>query len=175
MSTKPVTAVTIRAARADDAGYIHRALLGIAVAVNERDRMTSTPADIIRFGFGERPAFATLIAEVGGEPAGLCIHFPSFSTWQGRPGGYVQDLFVEEKFRKHGIGARLIERAAADIRTAGGCYMRLAVDTRNFAAQAFYERLGIVHSDTEQIHAAYGEAFDRLSVAGAAATKAEQT
>lgn len=155
--------VAVRAARAEDVPYIYQALVGIAEAVGERHKLTSTADDIRRHGFGDRPAFSALVAEVDGAPAGLCLHFPSFSTWKGRPGGYVQDLFVDERFRKLGIGAMLLRRAAADIRAGGGCYVRLSVDTRNIAAQKFYERLGLTHAAGEQVHAAYGEAFDRLA------------
>lgn len=158
-----VPTVTVREARAEDVQYIYQALVGIAEAVGERHKMTSTADDMLIHGFGAQPAFSVLIAEVDGAPAGLCLHFPSFSTWKGKPGGYVQDLFVNERFRKLGIGAMLLRRAAADIRARGGCYMRLSVDTRNVAAQKFYERLGLTHSAGEQIHAAYGEAFDRLA------------
>jgi GNAT superfamily N-acetyltransferase len=155
--------IVIREGCIEDAEAIHAALLGIAETVGELHKMTSTADDIRRHGFGLDPAFRTLIAEVNGAFAGICLYFPSFSTWKGHPGVYVQDLYVADVFRGMGIGARLMRRLAWVTREAGGRYIRLAVDTRNFPAQRFYDGLGLTHSDTEQIHAAYGAAFDALA------------
>jgi ribosomal protein S18 acetylase RimI-like enzyme len=156
----------IRPATIDDAETIHAAILGIAEAVGEPHKVKSTPDDIRRFGFGPNPAFEALIAEVEGVFAGLCLFFPSFSTWQGRPGVYVQDLFVAKEFRGLGVGEKLLKRLAAVTRARGGRYIRLSVDTGNLRAQAFYERLGLRLSGAEHIHAAYREDFDALADAG---------
>ena len=158
--------LTIRFATADDAQTIHRAMIGIATIMGERERVVSTPDDLRRYGFRENPVFEALLAEVDGSPAGVCVFFPSFSTYQGRPGVYVQDLYVADQFRGLGVGAKLLQRLAAVTRERGGCYIRLSVDTQNLKAQAFYTRLGLGHSDTEQIHAAYGEDFSALADAG---------
>ena len=138
-------------------------LVGIAKAVKELHKLKSKPEDIRRFGFGEAPAFETLIAEIDGRFAGCCLYFASFSTWFGRPGVYVQDFYVADEFRGQGVGEKLLQRLASVTRKRGGCYIRLAVDTQNYRAQAFYTRAGIKHSDTEQIHAAYDEDFDALA------------
>ena len=164
----------IRFATANDAETIHRGLLGIAEIMGEPHKVMSTPDDIRRFGFGEKPAFQALIAEAGGTFAGLCVFFPSFSTYRGRPGVYVQDLFVAEDFRRSGVGAQLLQHLAALTRQRGGCYIRLAVAAGNLRAQAFYTRLGLDHSDAEQIHAAYDEAFSALADAGEARIITEQ-
>jgi len=159
--------IAIRFATIDDADAIFAALEGIAETVKERHKLKSSPDDIRRYGFGERPAFETLIAEIDGRFAGCCLYFPSFSTWLGRPGVYVQDFYVVDAFRGRGVGEGLLRRLAAVTRRRGGCYIRLAVDTQNHRAQAFYARNGIAHSETEQIHAAYDDAFDRLANADA--------
>ena len=116
---------------------------------------------------GPDPALYGLVAEITGEYAGMCLYFRSFSTWHGRPGVYVQDLWVEERFRGGKVGEALLQRVASLTRANGGIYMRLAVDIRNFGAQRFYSRLGIVHSDTEQVHAIYGDAFMALAAGDA--------
>jgi GNAT superfamily N-acetyltransferase len=158
--------IRIRPATIDDADAIHAAILGIAQAVDELHKVKSTPDDIRRFGFGPNPAFEALIAEVDGAFSGLCLFFPSFSTWHGRPGVYVQDLFVAEEFRGHGVAEKLLKRLAAVTRKRGGRYIRLSVDTGNRRARAFYERMGLRLSDAEQIYAAYREDFDALADAG---------
>ncbi len=154
--------LTVRFATADDVETIHRAMIGIATIMGEREKVVSTPDDIRRFGFGQKPAFEALIAEVGGQCAGVCVFFASFSTYRGEPGVYVQDLFVEPAMRGSGVGARLLQRLAAVARERGGGYIRLSVDIRNAGAQAFYTRLGIKKSESEQIHAAYDGDFDAL-------------
>lgn len=157
--------VRIRPGTVADAGLIHSALLGIARHVDGLAKIRSTPADLAEYGFGSDPHFEAIIAEVEGRFAGLALFFRTFSTWLGRPGVYVQDLYVDDAFRGLGIGAKLLRRVAAITRDRGGIYLRLSVDTDNVSAQRFYERLDVVFSDKEQIHAAYGEAFLNLAAA----------
>ena len=155
--------ISIRSASVEDAEDIFSALVGIAETVKELHKLKSSVDDIRRFGFGETPAFEVLIAEIDGRFAGCCLYFPSFSTWIGRPGVYVQDFYIADEFRGKGIAERLLQRLASVTRKRGGCYIRLAVDTQNHRAQAFYAHAGIRHSDTEQIHMARAEDFDALA------------
>lgn len=158
-----VKGLTIRAAAESDVDLIFGALAGIAETVGERHKLKSSPEDLRRYGFGDSPAFGCLIAEIERRFAGCCLYFPSFSTWMGKPGAYVQDFYVAEEFRGQGVGEGLLRRLASVTRARGGGYIRLAVDKQNLRAQAFYRRCGIRHSDTEQIHMARDEDFDRLA------------
>jgi ribosomal protein S18 acetylase RimI-like enzyme len=151
--------LVIRPATQSDIANIHAGLVGIADTVGEAHKMTSTLDDLHRFGFSENPAFSTLIAETKQEFAGMCLYFPIFSSWMGRPGVYVQDLFVEKRFRGLKIGERLLHRVAALSKAQGGVYLRLSVDTDNHVAKSFYQRLGIEHARGEQVHKVAGEAF----------------
>lgn len=159
-------AIPIRLATRDDAEAIHATLLKLATHVGDSAKVKSTPDDIRRYGFGAEPAFHCLIAEADREVAGICLFFNSFSTWFGRPGIYIQDLFVDERFRGQRLGERLMQRAAAICRERGGTYIRLAVDHENPTAMAFYRRLGLVHRFDDFIYAAYGDVFDALAVTG---------
>ncbi|WP_292399795.1 GNAT family N-acetyltransferase [Mesorhizobium sp.] len=151
--------ILIRPGTVEDVETILAAILRLGAHIGAPEDITSTIEDLRTYGFGEKPSFSTLIAEVGGEFAGLCLHFPIFSTWMGRPGVYVQDLFVEDRFRGRKIGERLLRRAAAQCRKDGGAYLRLSVDTDNESAKAFYERLGIAWSSYEQVQKIVGDAF----------------
>ncbi|BCH23973.1 GNAT family N-acetyltransferase [Mesorhizobium sp. L-8-3] len=156
--------IIIRPAVPDDAEAVHAAI--VKMAGGAADRIGSAPEDLRRHGLGPHKAFSGLIAEIGGEFAGMCLYFPSFSTWRGTSGVYVQDLFVEPRFRGRNIGERLIRRLASLTREQGGTYLRLAVDVDNVSAQAFYERLGIVRYPADRIHAAYDDAFQALCERG---------
>ena len=158
--------LVIRAAMPDDAGTLHKAIVGLGEFVGASHRIECTAEDLRRHGFGPDAAFDALIAEIDGEFAGMCIYFRSFSTWLGRPGVYVQDIFVEERFRGAKVGESLLRRVAASTQARGGVYLRLSVDVGNETAQAFYERLGISRSDKEFIHAAYGADFLLLGEPG---------
>lgn len=158
--------ITIRFAVADDAATIHAALRTMAIDMGAETKFVSTVEDVCRHGFGEAPAFEVLIAEVGTTFAGLCLSFPSFSTWMGEPGLYVQDLFVADAFRGRWIGERLLRATAQNGRAHGARYMRLSVDVDNVRAQAVYDRLGIRHSRSEQIHMIKGADFDSFAGEG---------
>lgn len=160
---RPADDLVIRPATVADAETIVQAVRRLGHHVGTPEKVTSTAEDIRRYGFGADPMFECLIAEIGGRPAGVCIYFRSFSTFIGRPGVYVQDLFVDERFRGARVGERLLRRVAAITHARGGVYMRLAVDIGNPDAGRFYRRLGLKHVDDDLIHAAYGEAFFRLA------------
>jgi ribosomal protein S18 acetylase RimI-like enzyme len=157
------TRVDIRLATPADADKIHAALLDLGDHVGEQHKIKSTPDDIRRYGFGPNAHFRTLIAEGNGIFAGICIFFPCFSTWIGRPGVYVQDIVVDRDFRGQGIGERLLREVARMVRAEGAVYMRLAVDVENLSAQAFYDRMGMELVKDDLIRAAFGDAFDALA------------
>lgn len=156
--------IRIRPAAIDDAETIHAALRAMAKGMKAGPKFVSTVEDIRHYGFGAVPAFEVLIAETDGAAfAGLCLTCPSFSTWMGTPGIYVQDLFVADAFRGRRIGERLLHAVARRGREKGARYMRLSVDVENPRAQAFYDRIGIRHSRDELIHMIKGADFDAFA------------
>lgn len=155
--------IRIRPTVIDDAEIIHTALKDMAAGMKAGPKFVSTVEDIRQHGFGVAPAFEVLIAEAGDVFAGLCLTFPSFSTWMGTPGIYVQDLFVVDAFRSQRIGERLLHAVARRGREKGARYLRLSVDVENPRAQAFYDRIGIRHSRDELIHMIKGADFDAFA------------
>ncbi len=151
--------LAIRPGRPDDIPRVHAAIRALARHVGGEDNVTSSPDDLLRHAFADTPHFAIEIAEIGGAFAGMCLHFPIFSTWMGCPGVFVQDLYVEDAFRGRNVGEALLRHVARASRRSGGGYLRLSVDTDNLSAVGFYERLGIRHSDYEQIHKITGDDF----------------
>ena len=102
--------MTIRRAIEADAGTIHALVIELGAAVGMTGKVASRVEDIRDQGFGADPAFEALIAERDGAAVGLCLFFESFSTWDGRRGVYVQDIYVSEAARGLGLGRSRGER-----------------------------------------------------------------
>ena len=153
----------IRRATEADAGTIHALVVELAAAIGMTGKVASRIEDIRDRGFGTDPAFEALIAERDGAPVGLCLFFESFSTWDGRRGVYIQDIYVSEAARGLGLGRRLLAEAAAVSRARGGSYLRLSVEAENDKAQAFYRGAGLAWSTTERIYQVRGDDFAALA------------
>lgn len=135
----------IREAVHDDAALIVRFVRDLAEYEREPQAAILTEQDILRDGFPADAAqrkFWVLIAEWDGKPAGFAFYFFNYSTWLGRPGLYLEDLFVEPAKRGHGIGKALLQRLA-QIALESNCYgMRWQVLDWNQPAIDFYHSLG---------------------------------
>jgi len=105
-------ATTIRPATAADVPQILDFIRALAAYEREPDAVTATEADLLRDGFGPNPFYHCLIAEHDGKPAGFAFYFFNYSTWMGRPGLYLEDLFVQPEFRGLGLGKALLQRVA---------------------------------------------------------------
>ena len=139
---------TIRPAVAADVPLILEFIRGLATYEREPDAVTATEADLLRDGFGESPYYQCLIAESDGRPAGFAFYFFNYSTWTGRPGLYLEDLFVNPEFRGLGIGKALLARVAA-IAVERGCpRLQWEVLDWNTPAIEFYQALGAEFMDT---------------------------
>src|SRR5438132_1118565 len=106
-------AVTIRFATADDVPLLLQLIRALAAFEKSPGAVVATEEELRRHGFGPQPQFEAILAFLGGEPAGVAPFHSRFSTWLGRPGMYLEDLFVTEKARAQGIGRRLMTRLAA--------------------------------------------------------------
>jgi GNAT superfamily N-acetyltransferase len=161
--SEPGAAITVRpGAPADAALIVHfvRELARFEKEPVEHVRMTE--ADVLANGFGERPYFETLIAEMDGEPVGMALFFHNFSTWEGKPGIYVEDVIVEERARGSGVGLALM-RAVARTAVERDCRrIELAALDWN-PAQGFYRRLGFRRQDEWELFRLDGDGLARLA------------
>ena len=113
--------------------------------------------------FGERPRAEVLIAEIDGASAGFALFFHNFSTFLGKPGLYLEDLFVRPTFRGHGLGKRLMVRLA-QIAVERDCgRFEWSVLDWNTPAIDFYRSLGAVGMDEWTVQRVKGEALRALA------------
>ena len=155
--------VVVRPAVSADAGTIVQ--LVRELAEYEKEPLTSvkmTEADVLRDGFGAERRFECLIAEVDGRAAGFALFFHNYSTWEGRAGLYVEDIYVSEWARGVGVGRRLLVEIAAVARSRGCPRVDLWVLHWN-PARAFYDRIGFIDMADWRPYRLTGDALERLA------------
>jgi GNAT superfamily N-acetyltransferase len=127
------------------------------------DEVVATPEGVRESLFGDRPEAEVIIAYADGQPAGFALFFHNYSTFLGRRGLYLEDLFVKPAFRGHGIGKRLL-RELARIAVDRGCgRFEWTVLDWNEPAIGFYKKLGAQAMDAWKIMRVTGEALTRLA------------
>ena len=139
-----------------------------ALAVYERmsDQVVATEAGLREALFGPRPDAEVLIAYADGTPAGFALFFHNFSTFLGRRGLYLEDLFVKPEMRGSGIGKRLLaELARLAVERKCGRFEWAVLDW-NEPALRFYRSLGAVGLKEWIPHRVTGEALLALAAAG---------
>jgi GNAT superfamily N-acetyltransferase len=133
--------ISVRFATADDVPLLLQLIKALAVFERAPDAVVATEDDLRRYGFGAEPRFEAILAFLDGEPAGCALFHSRFSTWLGRPGLYLEDLYVTEEARGKGVGKRLMARLAAIAVERGWRRIDFHVLDWN-PARHFYERLG---------------------------------
>lgn len=134
--------LAIRKATVDDIELILYFIKQLAIYEKEPEAAIATAHDIQRDGFGAVPKFHCELAFWEGKPAGFCFYFYNYSTWLGKPGLYLEDLFVDPAFRGKGIGkALLVHLARVALQENCGRFEWQCLDW-NQPSIDFYERLG---------------------------------
>jgi GNAT superfamily N-acetyltransferase len=157
-----MSAITLRFATADDVGLLLQLIRELAAYEKAPDAVVSREDDLRRHGFGPEPRFEALLAFVDGEPAGFALFYPDFSTWHGRPGLFLEDLYVREWARRLGVGRRLMARLAAIAIERDWSALHFNVLDWN-PARGFYRRLGIENRREWLPHSATGDVLRRLA------------
>jgi GNAT superfamily N-acetyltransferase len=134
--------VLVRAATADDAATVVGFIRGLAAYERMLDEVKITEADVVAALFGPGPRAFCDIAESGGAPVGFAFWFYNFSTFEGRFGVYLEDIFVVPEARGTGAGLALMRRLARRCRDEGLARLEWQVLDWNALAIGFYDRLG---------------------------------
>ena len=151
--------MSIRDAVPADTSDLLRLIRELAGYEREPDAVEATEADLRRHLFDPGPKVFALVAEVDGSVVGMAIYFVSFSTWTGRHGLYLEDLFVEPAHRSQGIGRALMLALARQAVDRGYQRLEWAVLDWNQPAIGFYRALGAIPMDEWTTFRLAGEAL----------------
>ena len=164
MKTPPSDNLRIVAATRDDVPLIRAFILELAEYEKALPgEAPVTEQDLTETLFGPRPAAEVLIAYLGGEAAGFALFFHNYSTWLGKKGLFLEDLFVRPAARKHGVGHALFKELARIAIDRDCGRMDWSVLDWNELAISFYRRIGARSMDEWMTFRLTGPALKRLA------------
>jgi GNAT superfamily N-acetyltransferase len=135
--------IQIRFAEPKDAETVHRLVVELAIYEKLTHEVISTPDDMRRALTGPNPMVEVFLAETSGQPIGFALFFQTFSTFAGRPGIYLEDLFVLPDYRRQGVAVALLQALFQAARDRNCARVEWTVLDWNEPAIKFYtEKLG---------------------------------
>ena len=158
-----MTELTIRPAGEADVPVILELIRGLAEYERAPDEVVCDDARLRESLFGAKPDAEVLLACMGGAPAGFAVFFHNYSTWWGRRGLYLEDLFVRPAMRGKGIGKALLKALATIARDRECARMEWAVLDWNQPAIDFYRSLGAVAKDEWTVYRLNRAEIERLA------------
>lgn len=153
----------IRPAQPGDAALIFGFVRKLAEYEKLLHAVVATEADVVRDLFGENPRVFCDLAFWDGAPAGFALWFHNYSTFRGRHGLYLEDLFVEPAYRGRGIGKALLRHLARRCRADGLARLEWQVLDWNAPSIAFYKSLGAVPIDDWTVFRLTDDALKKLA------------
>jgi GNAT superfamily N-acetyltransferase len=160
---KPPQALRIDPARPGDAALVVALVRELAEYERLLHEVRMTPDDVVRDLFGPRPYAEAVIAREGDQAVGFALWFHNYSTFAGRPGLYLEDLYVRPAFRGRGHGEALLRHLARLAIERGCARFEWAVLDWNAPAIAFYRKLGAVAMDDWTVQRVTGPALRALA------------
>jgi len=157
--------LSIRPARPGEASLVFQFVRELAEYEKLEHEVQATEAMIDAALFGEQPRVFCDIAEWSGEPVGFAVWFLNFSTFSGRPGIYLEDIFVRPAFRGRGVGKALMVHLARKCVENGWARLQWSVLDWNTPSIEFYKSLGGVLLDEWTVVRVSGDALTRLAKA----------
>ncbi len=161
MTVKPD--IRIVPANEADVPLILRLIQGLSVYEKLAHEVTATEEGLRETLFGARPSAEVVIAYAGEEPAGFALFFQNYSTFLGRPGLYLEDLFVVPEYRGRGYGKALLQHLASLAVERGCGRFEWSVLDWNEPAIGFYKKLGAKPMDAWTIFRVAGDALQKLA------------
>lgn len=167
-SSDSTRTLTLRSATVADVPVILQGIRGLADYERLAHECVATEDQLRDTLFGARPAAEVLLAHLDAEPAGFALFFHNYSTFLARPGLYLEDLFVEPRFRGLGVGKALLARLAALAVERQCGRLEWSVLDWNVDAIGFYEKLGARGMTEWTVHRLTGDALHALAKEGQA-------
>jgi len=163
MKSKKNELLSIRPANEADVNLLAEFIRGIAEYEKLADEVVADEAILRESFFGSRPSAEALIAEREGEPVAFAVFFENFSTFKGRSGLYLEDLYVKPEYRQKGIGKAILSHLAG-IAVKRGCprFEWVALDWNRNAID-FYEKLGAKQLTAWRIFRLNGDNLAKLA------------
>jgi len=155
--------LTIVPATEKDIPIILSFIKGLAEHVGLAGEVTATEEGLRETLFGTRPCAETLVAYSGGTAAGFVLFFHNYSTFQGKPGIYIEDLYVKPECRGMGIGRAMLRHVARITEQRGCGRMEWYTEKGNETATAFYKRMGATPLLGRITHRLSGEVLHKLA------------
>jgi len=156
-------AITIRPAVEADVAVILQFIRDLAKYEHLEHEVVANEG-LLREGlFGSRPYAEVVLASLNGEPVGFALFFHNFSTFLGRPGIYLEDLYVRPEARGHGVGRQVLTWLAATAVSRGCGRLEWAVLDWNEPSIRFYRNLGAVPLDDWTTYRVTGPALNQLA------------
>ncbi len=155
--------IRIRPATPDDVPLIITFIRELAAYEKLAHVVVTSDADMRAALFGERPVIEAVIASVDDAPAGYALFFPNFSTFLGKPGLYLEDLYVRPAARGVGAGRKLLEHLARIVVERGWGRLEWSVLDWNEPSMAFYKKMGAQAMDEWTVFRLTGESLRRLA------------
>lgn len=153
----------IRPATREDVPIIFQLIRDLAEYERAPNEVSATEEQLVNVLFGERPAAEVLLALEEDAAVGFAVFFHNFSTWLGRPGLYLEDLFVKPEARGKGYGRALLVSLASIARDRGCGRMEWAVLDWNEPAIRFYRALGAAPMSEWTVFRLNGDGIARLA------------
>jgi GNAT superfamily N-acetyltransferase len=154
--------MNIRPARRDEVGIVLQLIHDLAHYEKAPNEVEATEKELLETIFSENPHVFCDLVEVDGDIAGMAIWFLNYSTWQGKHGIYLEDLFVKPEFRGLGYGKALLQHLAKTCDERGYGRFQWWVLDWNSPAIEFYKSLGAVAMDEWTVYRVSGQALKDL-------------
>ena len=155
--------LSIRPAGREDLPLIFRFICDLATYEKLRHEVRADEGILERHLFGDHPKAEVIIGEIDGAPAGFALFFHNFSTFEGRPGIYLEDLFVDPAARGSGLGKALLKHLARLAVERECARLEWAVLDWNEPAIALYRSLGARPMDEWTVNRVDGDALKKLA------------
>ncbi|KAK9467255.1 acyl-CoA N-acyltransferase [Lipomyces arxii] len=164
MSQESTKKTPVRRAKVEDVPYILGFVKELAEYEHEPDKVLCTEDMLRTTIFGPTPYARVLIAQTDeGVPAGMALYFYNYSTWNGKPGIYLEDLYVQPKYRRNSYGSALLFALAQELKDIDGGRLEWAVLKWNKPSIQFYKKLGAVPLEEWQTMRVDGQQLTELA------------